>query len=332
MEVKPFERTSEGCLMLISTKDAVYRLGVNQDTPGLLFEGERVVCVAQGAGFSAIALSEGVILFISGKESQRITSEIEQPIESLLVLQENPKTLLIGTEGPHLYRLGDDGSVQRIPSFDALECRENWYTPWGGPPAIRSLASTRDGWVFADIHVGSIMRSQDGGDSWEPVTPDLHEDVHQVATCPEADHRLYANTADAVYISEDRGGSWVHRSKGLKQRYGRAIAVHPRDPDCLLASVSDGPTRTDARGKLYRTDDAGKTWTHVTKGFPASTEGNIDTFHIAFSPEGTAWAVVDAGLYRSRDRGKSWERFFESPQTIVMISCESSNDQDFQNP
>ena len=27
----------------------------------------------------------------------------------------------------------------------------------------------------------------------------------------------------------------------MVNRYGRAIAVHPKDPDCLLASVSDGP-------------------------------------------------------------------------------------------
>ena len=44
---------------------------------------------------------------------------------------------------------------------------------------MRSLAHSGD-WVFADIHVGS-MRSPDRGTTWEPVTPDLDADVHQVA-------------------------------------------------------------------------------------------------------------------------------------------------------
>ena len=38
--------------------------------------------------------------------------------------------------------------------------RQSWYTPWAVRPAVRSLAHSGD-WVFADIHVGSIMRSPD---------------------------------------------------------------------------------------------------------------------------------------------------------------------------
>ena len=245
---------------------------------------------------------------------------IEGSIESLLILEENPLCLLVGAEPPHLYRFVEDGGpAERVGPFDRLECRDEWYTPWGGPPAVRSFASTRDGWVYADIHVGSIMRSPDRGASWEPVTPDLHKDVHQVATSPQTDERVYANTADAVYISEDRGRSWQHRTDGLPVRYGRAIAVHPDDPDCVLATVSDGPGG-NAQGRLFRTDDAGRTWVHVTEGFPETTRGNIDTYHVAFSPGGLAWAVVGKALFLSRDRGRRWEAFWEAPEGIMMIS------------
>ena len=310
--------------MLIATRTAVYDVmpSAGSDSPTLRLDGQEVQCLAEGSGVGVISLAGGDLVLLSPDGSHRIPTGIQEPVESLLIVNESPLGLLLGTEAPHLYTSGGEGrGTTRIASFGALECRESWHTPWGGPASVRCLAGTRDGWVYADIHVGSIMRSPDKGASWEPVTPDLHEDVHQVATCPRADDRIYANTANAVYVSEDRGRTWQHRSGGLSARYGRAIAVHPLDPDCLLASVSDGPSRANVHGKLYRTEDAGQTWTHVTDGFPASASGNIDTFHVAFSSDGTAWAVVNRTLYASHDRGVRWEPFFESPEPIAMISC-----------
>ena len=163
------------------------------------------------------------------------------------------------------------------------------------------------------------MRSRDSGGSWEPVVPDLHDDVHQVATSSQSKNRLYANTAHAVYVSEDRGDSWNHRSEGLPVLYGRAITVHPEDPNCLLASVSTGP-HGDAKGYLYQTEDAGQSWTHVLEGFPSEVQGNIDTFQVSFTPNGDAWAAVGNLLYTSTDRGLSWEEHWRAPEDILMIS------------
>ncbi len=309
--------------MLIATEQAAYLLEDKSrpKEPRLLYEGSDIAHVEEGNHLHIIARTTGDIIRVEGNKTEPFPGRIEASIESLAILAEAPVNLLIGTEPPHIYRLTDDNrSVKRIPSFDALAVRDNWYTPWGGPPAVRSLATTQDGWVYADIHVGSIIRSPDGGETWSPVTPTLHEDVHQVATCGASLDRVYANTYRAVYISEDRGHSWQHRADGLAQRYGRAIVVHPQDPDCILATVSDGPRGINVHGQLYRTDDAGNTWTHVTEGFPPSTRRNINTFHVAFTPEGHAWAVVDTTLFLSHDRGWSWKTFWEAPEPINMIS------------
>ena len=43
----------------------------------------------------------------------------------------------------------------------------------------------------------------------------------------------FANTANGVYFSSDRGDSWKNRIEGLPVRYGTAIAV---DPNLMIAT------------------------------------------------------------------------------------------------
>jgi hypothetical protein len=308
--------------MLIATDHQVYALveGHEAAPPALLFSSsESITALDKGWQVSALAAG-GEIALLEGRQARWLAAGIPEPIESLLLVEEEPLRLLVGTEGPHLYLLADEGRPAcRLESFAELECRHKWHTPWGGPAAVRSLARRGD-WLYADIHVGSIVRSPDRGFSWEPVQPGLNEDVHQVATSAVLEERVYANTADAVYISEDRGHSWAHRDQGLATQYGRAIAVHPRDPDCLLASFSRGPGQR-VEGRLYRSDDAGRTWAQVGEGFPETTRENIDTFQVIFSAGGAAWAAVEDILYRSADRGMSWEAVWQAPEPIALLSC-----------
>jgi photosystem II stability/assembly factor-like uncharacterized protein len=190
---------------------------------------------------------------------------------------------------------------------------------------VRCLADAEGGWLYADIHVGSIVRSGDRGETWEPVAATIHRDVHQIVTCPKSPDRLYANTADAVFVSQDRGSSWHHCAEGLGARYGRALAVHEQDPDLLLASLSRGPH--EGEGRLYRSIDGGVSWQHVTAGFPPFIEGNIDTFCVAFGAAEAAdraWAAEGERLYRSEDRGETWRRVWEAPAVITAVAAARS--------
>jgi len=183
---------------------------------------------------------------------------------------------------------------------------------------VRWLA-VAEGWVYADIHVGSVMRSPDEGESWEPVTPTLHEDVHQVATTPASGTRVVANTANGVYVSDDRGETWAHRSDGLSARYGRAVAVSPVAPDLMLASVSRGPGGGEAR--LFRSEDGGRSWEGVGGVFPRVLERNIDTGHVAFTGDGTAWALVANRLYAGREDARCWSLAWEFSEALRRLAA-----------
>jgi photosystem II stability/assembly factor-like uncharacterized protein len=89
----------------------------------------------------------------------------------------------------------------------------------------------------------------------------------------------------------------------------------------ILATVSDGPHGDNVHGQLYRTADAGGTWTHVRDGFPDATRDNINTFQVVFAPDGTAWAAVGKVLFVGTEDGTHWSTFWEAPSEIGMISC-----------
>ncbi len=308
--------------MLAATKTTLFTLTQERDQwrPSEVFRAENIARVAEAPGLIVVASGDGALMLLSGDGRSEKVAAIDEPIESLLILDPGGPEVLIGTEGAHLL-LFEGRQVGHVESFDQLDCRSRWHTPWGGPAAVRSLAAAPDGWIYADIHVGSIMRSADRGRSWKPVAADLHEDVHQVATCPVAPARVYANTADGIWISDDRGQSWRHRAKDLHNRYGRAVAAAPDNGDVILATVSDGPHGQDVHGQLWRSEDAGRTWRHVTDGFPASTQDNINTHHVAFAPDGLAWAVVGKVLYVSSDTGRTWREAWQAPEPIEMLAA-----------
>src|SRR5262249_38779893 len=105
---------------------------------------------------------------------------------------------LVGAAAAHLLRL-PGGPPPPGWGFQRAEGRSEWYTPWGGPPDVRSLAAGANGDLYANVHVGGILRSADGGDTWRP-TIDFHADVHQVQTAPDRPGLVLAAAARGLAV------------------------------------------------------------------------------------------------------------------------------------
>jgi hypothetical protein len=212
----------------------------------------------------------------------------------------------IGTSEAHLFHVRD-GGLGRDDAFDAVDGRDAWFTPWGGPPATRSIANWDDE-VFVNVHVGGIPRTSDGGATWAP-TIDIDADVHQVTTTEDL---VLAACAGGIAVSPDRGDSWSLRTDGLHHVYSRAVAVCG---DQVFATSSDGPR--GGRGAVYRGGLRGDGFERCDAG-PGWFDGNIDSHHLDALMEGpfVAFASPEGDVYASEDAGASWDRVAEGLRGI----------------
>jgi hypothetical protein len=211
--------------------------------------------------------------------------------------------VLAGTEEAHLLRLVGDGVLALLEAFETVGGRETWFTPWGGPPAVRSISQDLAGRLHANVHVGGIPRSVDAGASWEP-TIDIDADVHQVVAHPTEPDVVLAAGAVGLAVSVDGGSSWRIEREGLHATYARAVAVAG---DRVLLSVSNGPRA--GRAAIYRIAlEPGSTFERCTEGLPEWFDGNIDSGWLDARGSEVAFGTGDGEVFVSHDAGESWTR------------------------
>lgn len=227
-------------------------------------------------------------------------------------LEVAPHGVFLGTEGASLLRRDDEGFA-RVAGFDEAPGRDGWYTPWGGPPDTRSLAVTGDGTLLVNVHVGGILRSEDGGATWEP-TIDLHEDVHQVVTVPGTPTAVAA-TGTGFATSRDGGRTWDLDDEGLHASYLRGVAV---TGDAAVVSASRGPGGGDP--VLYRRPLSGGSFERVDAGLP-DLGGNVDTGWLVADGDVVAVALADGSVHRSADGGRTFDCVAEALPAPRWLVC-----------
>jgi hypothetical protein len=245
------------------------------------------------AGGQEVWRSEG-----SGDWSRQATTSDELRLNCLAPSADG---LLVGTSQARLLRL-DAGTLVPVDSFDRVEERVKWYTPWGGPPDSRSMAMD-GGTIYVNVHVGGIIRSRDGGASWEP-TIDIDADVHQVIAADGHPGLVLAATAQGLASSDDAGQTWTFHTDGLHGSYCRAVSVAG---ETLLVSASEG--HRGRRAAVYRRAliGPGEPFEKCVQGLPTWFGSNVDSHCLAAAGSVAAFGTEEGAVYRSIDAGETWE-------------------------
>src|SRR5688572_1489585 len=186
-----------------------------------------------------------------------------------------------------------------------------------------------------------IYKSTDGGLTWKPMGLERTGAIGRIVVHPTDPNIVYVaalgqiwgpNRERGLYKTTDGGQTWTN-VKFISDRAGFVdVAMDPSNPDVLFAASWErvrGPyfLRSGGPGSaLWKTTDAGRTWTEVRGGgLPESTKGRIGIAIAASDPK-VIYLMVEAdttanprpssrtaqtrpsGLYRSADGGATWEK------------------------
>ncbi|MCP4216928.1 MAG: hypothetical protein GY765_19920 [bacterium] len=171
----------------------------------------------------------------------------------------------------------------------------------------------------ADTFSIGILKSTDGGVSWNTtgmgVTEAQSLRFFKLIFHPSNPDIILAVGNGGIYKSTDAGANWARKS----DVYFKDIEVDPSNASTWYAS-------TYKRG-VFKSTDTGESWTQLTVGIPAPvTADDADFRRIAIAVAPSSPATVYAlycniqggfyGLYRSTDRGATWELRSDSPNIL----------------
>jgi hypothetical protein len=180
-----------------------------------------------------------------------------------------------GTEPSRLFRSADQGeSWTELEALLELPSRPSWsFPPRPWTSHVRWIApSPHDAdLLLVGIELGGLMRSTDGGQSWQDHRPGAQPDVHSLAGHPHTPGRAYEAGGGGAAFSTDGGESWQAADEGRDRNYTWSVSVDLDDPDCWYVSASTGPFaahgRRDPQAYIYRRRD-GEPWQPLTGALP----------------------------------------------------------------
>ncbi|MDQ6677399.1 MAG: hypothetical protein M3Z09_08900 [Acidobacteriota bacterium] len=178
-----------------------------------------------------------------------------------------------------------------------------------------------------------VHRTHDGGVHWERISPDLTahpegtqgasgEPITRDATGEEVYSTIYAiresrvqqgviwagSNDGLVHVTRDDGKTWANVTPGGLLPGGRVQNIEPSPHRAGTAYVAIYRYLLgDFAPYLYRTDDFGKSWTKITKGFAPDEPTRV----VREDPSrpGLLYAGTEFGMHISFNNGADWEPF-----------------------
>ena len=172
-----------------------------------------------------------------------------------------------------------------------------------------------------------IYKSTDAGKTWKRMGLENSEHIQNILVDPRNSNVVYVSAIGPLWSSggdrglfktTDGGQTWKSVLSITADTGVTEVAMDPKSPDILYAAayqrrravgqlIGGGP-----ESGLYKSTNAGQTWTKLTKGLPTVELGRIGLAINWHNPR-TIYALVTSqlgqgGFFRSDDAGATWSR------------------------
>ncbi|HEY0763641.1 MAG TPA: hypothetical protein VGD61_14810 [Pyrinomonadaceae bacterium] len=205
---------------------------------------------------------------------------------------------------------------------------KNPLTVWVGTGENNSQRSVSYG--------NGVYKSDDGGRTWRNVGLRTSEHIGRIAIDPKDSNIVYIAAQGplwgpggdrGLFKTTDGGKTWKNILNVSENTGVTDVVIDPNDPNTIYCAsyqrrrhmwtlINGGP-----ESAIYKSTDAGATWNKLRAGLPTVELGRVG---LAISPvdSNVIYATVEAadrrgGIFRSADRGGSWERRNEYDTTAM---------------
>jgi photosystem II stability/assembly factor-like uncharacterized protein len=288
---------------------------------GLTLEGRGARCLAVDPAdpekVYAGTSDEGLFRSSDGGRSWKRLSGVKHPRVTSVAVSPVDGALYAGTEPSSLFVSRDRGeSWQELEGLKNLPSAPTWsFPPRPWTSHVRSIALSFEDpdLIVAGIELGGVVRSEDGGKSWQDQRPGAYADCHTLVTHAAAPNTVYEAAGGGFAESEDFGESWVAADTGLEHRYVWGLAADRDDPALIYVSAAAGPRRAHGSGfsdaAIYRRGGAGRweTVAHRLADFPYALAADPETSGALYAGFG------DGRILYSPDAGTSWDEVARVP-------------------
>ena len=186
------------------------------------------------------------------------------------------------------------------------------------------------------VYVGSqhVHRTQNGGQSWEPISPDLTQNdrsrmgfsggltgdnigveyagvVFGISESPIEPGLIWAGTNDGLlHVTRDNGATWTNVTENMPDLPEwlavRSIAASRYDAGTAYVAI-DGHQMNVRDPHIYRTRDYGESFEKITDGIPPSMLSYTKIIIEDPKRQGLLYVGTENAIYVSFDDGDNWQ-------------------------
>jgi hypothetical protein len=245
-------------------------------------------------------------------------------------LVQHPMTgeLVLGTGPSSVFKSSDGGDTWvDCEQLRSLPETKDWTFPQ--PPHVShvkglALCANDPLLIFGAIEEGWLVRSRDGGKTWQNIQEGTEFDSHSVAVMPDPAVVL-ATSGKSFYKSVDGGDHFAKCDRGLERRYMAQVAFHPSRPQLLFTAAAAVPPPFWRRPEgadtaIYRSKNQGDSWERLSGGLP-------NYFKIApravvgdpEDPDSFLFGMTDGSVWLTEDCGEHFRQIITGLPQVMSI-------------